>query len=263
VSKGRPPAPVEVRRSHRVLRWIGRHEWSFLVLLALIACGIWGFAELADEVLEGETHAFDTAVLLALRTPGNPDDPLGPRWFEEMVRDYTALGGIGVLAFVTLAACGYLLLQGQYRACVLLGVTTFGGGVLSTLLKLGFARPRPALVAHQTYTVTSSFPSGHALVAAVTYLTLGVLLARVQPNLLLKAYLLLLSVLLTVAIGLSRVYLGVHWPTDVLAGWTGGAVWALCCWLVARGLQRRGKIEGEIPPPAAGQERNGPTVRGR
>jgi undecaprenyl-diphosphatase len=240
------PTPQPARDNGPIrafLRLVGRHELSLLVLLGLIAFGVWGFAELADEVLEGETRAFDTAVLLALRSPGNPDDPIGPRWFEEMVRDFTSLGGIGVLTFIALAAFGFLLLQGQFRAGVLLIMSVAGGGILSTVLKLGFARPRPDLVAHQTHTITSSFPSGHALVAAVTYLTLGVLLARVQPNLLLKAYLLLLSVVLTVIIGCSRVYLGVHWPTDVLAGWAGGAVWALFCWLIARWLQRRGKIE--------------------
>lgn len=241
-----PPAPVN-GPIRAFLRLVGRHELSLLVVLGLIAFGAWGFAELADEVMEGETHAFDTAVLLALRSPGNPDDPIGPRWFEEMVRDFTSLGSIGVLTFLTLAAFGFLLLQGQFRAGVLLIVSIAGGGILSTVLKLSFARPRPELVAHQTHVITSSFPSGHALIAAVTYLTLGALLARVQPNLLLKAYLLLLAVVLTVIVGCSRVYLGVHWPTDVLAGWAGGTVWALFCWLIARWLQRRGKIEEESP----------------
>ena len=251
VKNAHAPPPPPGTRLRRALLWLGRHELSLPMSLALVACGVWGFAELADEVLEGETHVFDTFVLYALRTPGHPDDPLGPLWFEEMVRDFTALGGIGVLSFLTLAAVGYLLLLRQYRAALLLSVATVGGGVLSTLLKFGFSRPRPALVAHQTYTLTSSFPSGHAMLSAVVYLTLGVLLARVQPNRLLKAYLLLLSALLTVIVGLSRIYLGVHWPTDVLAGWTIGAVWALFCWLVAHWLQRRGKIETEDPPAAS------------
>jgi undecaprenyl-diphosphatase len=115
--------------------------------------------------------------------------------------------------------------------------------LLSTALKLGFARPRPDLVPHGVRVYTASFPSGHAMLSAVTYLTLGALLARVQPQRRVKAFLLGLAIALTVLIGMSRVYLGVHWPSDVLAGWCGGAAWASLCWFVALQLQRRGEVE--------------------
>jgi undecaprenyl-diphosphatase len=128
---------------------------------------------------------------------------------------------------------------------VLLAVSVGGGTLLSTLLKLGFDRPRPDLVAHLVDVRTLSFPSGHAMLSAVTYLTIGVLVARVSPKRRIKVYVTAVALVLTLAIGLSRVYLGVHWPTDVLAGWSIGAAWAMACWLGAVFLQRRGSVESE------------------
>ena len=148
-----------------------------------------------------------------------------------------------MLVFVTLAAAGYLRLSGRRRSMLLLIVAVGGGQMLSTLFKRGFDRPRPDLVPHEAIVYTASFPSGHAMMAAVTYLTLGAMLARVQPTRALRAYVLALAAIVTVAVGISRVYLGVHWPTDVLAGWTAGAAWALACWTVARWLARRGAVE--------------------
>lgn len=228
------------------LNRLGRHELGTLLLVLAVAAATWGFVELADEVAEGETATFDQTLLLALRNPTDPSDPLGPAWLEELARDLTALGGTGMLALVTLAVVGFLLLQRKTHAALLLAAAVGGGMILGTLLKLGFERPRPDLVSHAVQVHTYSFPSGHAMLSAVTYLTLGALLARVQPRLRIKAYLLLIAVLLTVLVGASRVYLGVHWPTDVLAGWTVGAAWAVLCWLIARGLQRRGKVERDI-----------------
>lgn len=224
---------------------------TLIVVLIVSACA-WAFVELADEVMEGGSRAFDTAVLLALRDPTDPADPLGPAWVEELGRDVTALGGLGFLAGLTLTVAGFLWLDGKRRSMWLLLVAVAGGQLASTLLKLGFDRPRPDLVPHGTITYTSSFPSGHAMMAAVTYLTLAVMLARVQPSRAHKAYLLTAAVLVTVAVGVSRVYLGVHWPSDVLAGWAAGAAWALMCWVVARWLGRRGAIEttpADRPPP--------------
>ncbi len=227
----------------RVLSWLGRHEPMVLVAVLAIAAAIWLFAALADEVMEGDTHAVDEAILLALRDPADVAQPFGPEWLHEVVRDFTALGGNAVLTLVTVAVTGYLLMLRRYGAAMLVIIAIGGGTLLAMALKLGFDRPRPDLVPHGTLVTSASFPSGHSMLSAVVYLTLGALLARVQPRRRLKAYLLLLAVLVTILVGISRIYLGVHWPTDVLAGWSVGAAWALSCWLIARWLQQRGQIE--------------------
>jgi undecaprenyl-diphosphatase len=256
----RPPAARKKRRaglraagviwSGRIVRWAER-EFAVLAALALAAAAAWGFAELAGEVLEGDTHAFDERILLALRSASDRSDPLGPGWLEELMRDITALGSTGILTFITLAVAGFLALDRKAHAALFVVVAVGGGMLLSTLLKMGFDRPRPDLVPHGAIVYTASFPSGHSMLAAVVYLTLGALLARVQPRLVLKLYLLGLAILLTVAVGASRVYLGVHWPTDVLAGWAVGAAWALFCWAAALWLQRRGQVESPGPDPGA------------
>jgi undecaprenyl-diphosphatase len=248
----------QVRGAARAVPWAplgrwARRELAVLVALALAAGAIWGFAELADEVLEGETRAFDEAILLALRSATDHADPLGPGWLEDSMRDITALGSTVVLTFVTFAVAGFLVLERKAHAALFVVLAVGGGMLLSTLLKMGFDRPRPDLVPHGATVYTASFPSGHSMLAAVAYLTLGALLARVQPRRRLKLYLLGLAILLTVAVGVSRVYLGVHWPTDVLAGWTLGAAWALACWAVALWLQARGRVEKEGPDPETPQ----------
>jgi undecaprenyl-diphosphatase len=232
-----------------VLAWLSNHELTPLIAIILLTGGILVFGSVASEVMEGDTTHFDRAILLAMRNPADLSDPIGPPWVEEMARDFTALGGVAIVTFVTLAVAGYLLLIQKYRAMLLVVLAVGGGALLSTVLKDAFNRPRPDLVPHGTYVYTASFPSGHSMLSAVTYLTLGSLLARLQPRRRVKAYLMGLAMLLTFLVGVSRVYLGVHWPTDVLAGWTAGAAWAALCWLVARRLQREGKVERSTRPP--------------
>lgn len=230
-------------RIRRLLAWIGAHEPQALAAMLIIAGAVWAFAELADEVLEGDTADFDEAVLLSLRTADDVTDPIGPGWFEEMARDITGLGGFGVLALLTLAATGYLLLHRKGHTALYLVLAIGSGILISTLLKNLFDRPRPDLVPHAQVVYTSSFPSGHSMMSAVVFFTLGALLAGVQADLRLRAYLLFVAALLALLVGASRVYLGVHWPTDVLAGWTAGAAWALLCWTIAERLRRRGQVE--------------------
>lgn len=223
--------------------WVRNRELMTLVGLLTLAAMAWAFVEIADEVSEGETREVEASVLLALRDADG--SPAGPWWLEDMGEDITALGSVSVLTLVTLVAIGFLLLQRNRRTAVFVVVAVGGGMLLSSLLKDAFGRPRPDLVAHAVEVRTPSFPSGHSLMAGVTYLTLGALIARVQPKRRLKLYLLGVAAGVTLLVGVSRVYLGVHWPTDVLAGWTLAAAWALACWLVARLLQRRGRIDPE------------------
>lgn len=230
-----------------LLQWIARRatrvELGLAIVLALMAAALWAFVELAEEVMEGETRAFDTAILLALRAPGDAADPLGPPWVEELARDVTGLGGLGVLTFLTLAAAGLLWLQ-RRRGTALYVLAAVGSGVtLSNAAKSFFDRPRPDLVPHGSIVYTASFPSGHSLMAAVVYLTLAALVARSFPERRLRAYVVALAILVTLAVGASRVYLGVHWPTDVLAGWAAGGAWALACAALAHALAQRGTIE--------------------
>src|SRR5215210_2318094 len=224
-----------------------RPELAPLLAIVLVAGGVWLFLELAGEVREGETRQIDEAILMSMRNPADLSDPLGPRWLEEMERDFTALGGIGVLSVLTLAVSAFLALDRKGRAAILVLIAVGGALLLSALLKSGYQRPRPDLVPHGSYVYTTSFPSGHSMMSAATYLTLGALLARVQARRRLKVLLLVFATLLTLIVGFSRVYLGVHWPTDVLAGWTAGAIWALICWLITRRLQHQGHVEPEGP----------------
>jgi undecaprenyl-diphosphatase len=210
------------------------------IALGIAALGFLAFAGIADETFEGDAHGFDENVLLAMRAPGDAADPLGPLWFEHGVADITALGGYAVLTLIVIAIATYLLLVGKWGAAALMVCAVGSGALLSETLKLGFARPRPDLVAHLAEVQSASFPSGHAMLSAITYLTLGALLARVHERRRVKTFVLGAGIVLTILVGASRVYLGVHWPTDVLAGWSLGAAWAALWWLAADWLRRQG-----------------------
>ena len=221
------------------LRFWEKIEFSVLLAGIVAAGGLWGFVELAEVARDSSARAFDTEILLAFREAGQTDNPIGPLWFEEAMRDITGLGSTIVLVMVTAVAIFYLLLIGRWRTALLVLVTVGGGQILSSLLKLGIDRPRPDLVSHLVDVQTLSFPSGHAMMSAVTYLTLGSMLAGIVPGRATKIYVLGVAVLITLMVGVSRIYLGVHWPSDVLAGWCAGFAWAMLCWLVARHFFRR------------------------
>lgn len=227
----------------RFRRWAGNaFEFRALLTLLVIAIAAFSFLHLAGEISEGDTLAFDRAILLALRNPANGLQPIGPDWLRTVTLDITALGGPVVLTLVTATIAGYLLVVRKPGAAALVALSIIGGMLLSTFLKNSFDRPRPDLVPHIVVATSGSFPSGHAMLSAVVYLTLAGLLMRVQGTRAAKFYVLVTAILLTTAIGTSRVYLGVHWPTDVVAGWCVGAAWALLCWLVSVWLQARSTV---------------------
>jgi undecaprenyl-diphosphatase len=231
--------PYAWARSLEALR--GRVGWGeFVTLAALLVCagGLYAFIEIVNETLEGDAHEFDRALLLALRSAADPADPIGPHWLDTSMRDLTTLGGYGVIVTIAALAVGYLAILRNWGTILLVVASLAGGTLLNNVLKGAFDRPRPELVAHLVAVETASLPSGHAMMSAVAYLTLGALLARVQPWWPLKMYIIGAAVVLTLLVGFSRVYLGVHWPTDVLAGWCLGAAWAMGCWLVARFAMR-------------------------
>lgn len=213
-----------------------RIEFSLLAAGIIIAGGLWGFVELSEIARDAAPHAFDTDILLAFRVAGEPNNPIGPLWLEEAMRDITALGSASVLIYITAITIIFLCMTKRWRPALFVFVAVAGGQVLSSVLKLGIDRPRPDLVSHLAQVYTMSFPSGHAMLSAVTYLTLGALLARFLPGRATTVFVFAIAVLTTLMVGISRVYLGVHWPSDVLAGWCAGFAWATLCWVASRHL---------------------------
>jgi undecaprenyl-diphosphatase len=203
------------------------------VLLLLIVI------KLAAEVLEGETLKFDRRILLALRNPQDPSVPIGPRWLVSAALDMTALGSATVIGLTVMAVSGFLVLHGMWRNGLFVAFATGSAFVVNAALKQFFQRPRPDVVPHLREVMTMSFPSGHALTSAVVYLTLGALSMRIAQRRLTRFYCMAMAMLITALVGASRVYLGVHYPTDVIAGWLIGLSWALLCWMLERMLERR------------------------
>ncbi len=214
--------------------WIARPP----VVFGLIALGLVGvFAKIAGEMREGETGPFDNYFLNIFRTPADPSHPIGPAWLFEVARDVTSLGSYAILGTIFVLVIVYLLLARRRGDAVHLGAAVLAGVVLSNLLKVGFNRPRPGLD-NAPAVFTSSFPSGHATMSAVVYLTLGVMLSLHEDSRGLRGFYLAAASLLTLAVGVSRVYLGVHYPTDVIAGWCLGIAWAIACALLSEWWRR-------------------------
>jgi undecaprenyl-diphosphatase len=205
----------------------------------VVVAGVWGFIALTDRVMEGHSEKFDQSLIVWFHTHR------GPAWLRDAGRDLTALGGVTVLTLVTTTVTGFLLITRKRAAAILVVVAVVGGLLIGDTIKKSIDRGRPPKEYQEAYVYTASYPSGHSMLSAVTYLTLGALLAQVTAGLWIRIYIIVVAMLVTFLVGLSRVYLGVHWPTDVLAGWTAGLVWSIICLFVARTLQKRGAVEQE------------------
>ena len=233
------------------LAW-ARREVGLLAGLLLLAAGVQAFLAIADEVSEGETRRLDLAVLLALRSHGDPSTPLGPPWLTTAAMDVTALGSVTVLSLMVLFVAGLFAALRRWREAGMLVLAAGGGVALSQGLKALFGRARPDAALHLVDAINASFPSGHAMLSAVVWLTLGALTARFVQRRRVKLFALAGAAVVTLLVGISRVYLGVHWPSDVLAGWSLGAAWALAWWLAAQAVDRRWPVVVD-PPQLAGE----------
>jgi undecaprenyl-diphosphatase len=229
-------------------RWWSRLERRELVWLAtgLAACLLlFAFVVLAGEVMSGDTQAFDTRILRALRDPTDIARPIGPEWLEGVLLDLTALGSPTALWIIVLAVAGFLMLKARHRTAMVVLVTCASGELLTSVMKQLFNRPRPTVVPHLRLVYSTSFPSGHAMESALVYLTLAAILMRASDTRSTKIYILAIAILLTLLTGISRVFLGVHYPTDVIGGWIVGFLWASVCWLVAQQFERTTHIQVE------------------
>jgi undecaprenyl-diphosphatase len=219
-------------------------DFELLAGALVVVAGLSAFLLLARVLDAGFVRGLDEKIMLSLREPSNLGDAVGPKWMEGSVRDISALGSSTVLVLLSVAVIAFLWMRGQGHAAVLVLVAAGGGALVMTGLKSVFERPRPRIVPHLFGDVASySFPSGHALAAAAVYLTLAALLARLTEDRRSKLFVVSASFVCVFLVGFSRVFLGVHWPSDVLAGWTVGLCWAVLCWIVTARLQRRGTVE--------------------
>lgn len=216
-----------------------RREVGAVAALLGLAVLLNAFIFLSDEVIEGGTRRLDRAVLMALRVPGRPHQPIGPQWLDLAARDFTALGSITVLAAFVLLVAGLFATLRRFREGLMLVLAGLGGIAVSQLIKGWVGRERPDLVFRAVEAANPSFPSGHAMLSAVVFLGLGALSVRFTRSRRIKTYVMAAAILMTVLVGLTRVYLGVHWLTDVLAGWSLGSAWALLFWLIEWAWERR------------------------
>lgn len=220
--------------------WLARHGWVPLLALLLALAGLWGFLEIADDVQDAETTHIDQWIFERLAIYDRASG-----FWQESGRDLTALGGTTVITLMVTSVTLFLLFKRQWKSSVFVVVAVLGGLGISLLLKDLYDRERPHLVVHQSHVMTSSFPSGHAANSAVAYLTMAILLSKLVESPRMKAYIVGVGLLIPLLVGFSRVFVGVHWPTDVVAGWLIGLSWGLAVHAAATYLQRRGGIEPE------------------
>jgi undecaprenyl-diphosphatase len=205
-----------------------------LIAMAVVACAaaIGLLAAIGFAIDHGRQFHFDSAIMLAMRQPGAPDRPAGPWWLPLAMRDLTALGGETVLTLAMTLVTGFLLVSRRHLTAGLLVAGAMSGSIAVAIIKTAVGRPRPTLIDHLTQVASYSFPSGHSANSAVIYLTLALTVSQVIPGVAARRYVIGAAALIVILIGISRVYLGVHWPSDVLAGWCFGALWALMWWAI-------------------------------
>lgn len=235
--------PVLARLSEQKLPL--RYIWIVggLAVTGLLLIALW------SEIAEGELAAIDSAILLLFRQPGHLNEMIGPAWLRQTMLDITTLGGTTVITLLIIGSAGFMVVKGAYRIAALIVGATIGGSLIVSALKGFLERPRPAIVDHLVTETSMSFPSGHAANSAIVYLTIAVLFMRFEPKLSTRLFVFVAAVLIVIAIGISRLALGVHWPSDVLAGWLFGTGWA-CFWALIVKLPAT-QIDQEVPPDNA------------
>lgn len=222
-------------------RFLRRFEARVLLGVIGVAGALWLFWLIGGVVSAGGADAWDRSVILALREPGNIADPRGSGTLEEAVRDITALGGTTMVILATLTGVLALLFHRLPRHALVLAGAVLAAWLSKESLKAFYDRPRPDLVPHGSFVYSASFPSGHTTLSTATFLTLAMLIASLEERRRSKALVYAIAVFVLVGVGMSRVYLGVHWPSDVLGGWVLGAAWALLAWLALRYLGGRAR----------------------
>ena len=228
-----------------------RREALAVAALMGLALLVASFIEIADDVAEGDTLAIDRSVLLALREVGRASDPIGPAWLTTAAADLTSLGSIAVLTLVVMVMVGLFVSLGHRRQASIMLLASLGGLAWSESMKALFNRSRPEEIYRVVEAVNASFPSGHTILSASVYLTLGALVSSFATKRRVRAFALVTAIIVAVLVGLSRVFLGVHWASDVLGGWCLGGAWALACWL-GLWLWNAGWRAGAAPPPPGG-----------
>ena len=239
-----------------------KREARLIIAFIVLAAALLAVVRFGSEIREDGTSSFDRWLLLSLRQPGNLSAPIGPAWLRPVFVDITALGSGAALTLLTVSVVGYLLVAKRWITSALVAAATISGSLIEHFLKIGFARARPTIVPHFVEIHSLSYPSGHAMNSAVAFLTSGTLLACVQKTRSPRIYVMTAAMVFTVLIGCSRVYNGVHWPTDVIAGWAIGGSWALLWWAIALRLQRmrdRRPLFSNEEAVSAGQQSAGDT----
>lgn len=216
-----------------------KSDKKIILVILFVAFALYMFIEISSEMAEGELTSIDNIILQALRNPQNPKELLGPKALLGFMQAVSYLGGVYALSAVSAATALMFALRKRFRTCLLFIMSVTSGSAIMVLLKYFFDRPRPDVVPHLGEFSLGSYPSGHSMVSAIVYLTIGALLARSTKSLKLRTIYALLAGLLVFLIGISRAFLGVHYPSDILAGWCAGVVWAAASYLLARFLLRK------------------------